>query len=937
MPGRNFWTFALVFGVALLVRVWYNFWQPHLNNFAACDAYEYIDNAQRLLSLRSLPSSFWQDCFSCLAGSASSQTVLSVQQALLPLKDFQISGPIFPVYLAFTLVITGGASLPLWAQWPHLLAVQTVISAATALLIGLIAYDLYDRKTGLVSGLLAAVYPGFIVNSGRLYTESFACFLLVLLSYLTCRGFKRQGNSLAVVFASGWLAAALQLTRSIMVVFTLALLVLNIIQQTSWKRRILVALLFLAGSIFVVAPWIAFQKLAFDKTGVIVDRVGHYNFFIGNNTDIGGWLSYPYPDGSGIDEKSFPQLLSEAVSKKPERWFKLMLDKPARLFKFPWNDFKTPVGPLTHEWQVLFQELLLVFCGIGLCFLPLAQAAGEPDRKKLSARLFLAILLGFHCIYFLFITVPRYNLTAMPEIVVFAAAGICSLTYLLHKKAARKTGLLLAGVLVVFVLLSLNNWLPLLLALLPKVSPQHILFGLGLLKFFVVLALGIALARSVAQFYGGRRIAKGAVLIAVIVLLPLVCLANRADGRWYEWSSDLNNAKDPLKLSLRLPASEQSRIAGRRLFLLVDTGSVNQNPDTLKVSVNGVALSGPAIPSMSLVESFERLVDNGPSTVQREGERMWDSLTGSAGISNVDLRQWTLYEIPESAIAAALGENKALANNAVANNNTDLQFAVELSSHTAAGVELFGTYDLRAKDLFVPSVSTYSWEKTFYGVENNAGFTDTRYDLKLPANNVVAQEQDLSPASGLQNGYWNVRLLLAPPAVALKNSLSVSVLPSTSTLSDKVVSLAYGSPQVSAGHSFDLTKEFLPLTPIAADALCFVTVKGKVRRISGDCGVEVSLLGRYAGAAGKQYLSAWSPKQIKAEAEWTNFEFVVPMKPILAGSGLNGIRLQLQAANPLFGFRNTLQKVKGAVAFSDLKVEVVQQPANPLGLGHLVY
>src|SRR6185369_12634870 len=159
-----------------------------------------------------------------------------------------------------------------------------------------------------------------------------------------------------------------------------------------------------------------------------------YNFFIGNNVDTQGWLSYPYPDGRNIDAVTFPQLMQSAIKKSPTRWVRLMLEKPLRLFEYPWNDFRTSIGAVSFQAQVIYHDLILLFAaaGLGLSFL---LAVGIPATKRqLYCRFYLSGLFAFHFVYCLFITVPRYNLTAIPELIVFAAAGITTINELIRAR-----------------------------------------------------------------------------------------------------------------------------------------------------------------------------------------------------------------------------------------------------------------------------------------------------------------------------------------------------------------------------------------------------------------------------------------------------------------------------------------------------------------------
>ena len=111
---------------------------------------------------------------------------------------------------------------------------QCLISALTCLFIGLTASRTFSKGTGYIAALLAAVYPAFILNSGRLYSETFAAFLLSVLCYLTVRNLHDQCDTAEMFRSSivlGFTAACLQFTRSVMVVLTIVLIPITLWQQ----------------------------------------------------------------------------------------------------------------------------------------------------------------------------------------------------------------------------------------------------------------------------------------------------------------------------------------------------------------------------------------------------------------------------------------------------------------------------------------------------------------------------------------------------------------------------------------------------------------------------------------------------------------------------------------------------------------------------------
>ncbi|HMD54955.1 MAG TPA: hypothetical protein VKJ65_10435, partial [Phycisphaerae bacterium] len=314
------------------------------------------------------------------------------------------------------------------------------------MLIAFIGTILWDRKTGILAGFLAAVYPGLIVNSGRLYSETFAtflsCALLLLLSMIisgraTSRALAdRQAPTpeppaklariwragLALPFLLGVLTALLQMTRSVLTLISIALVPVIFFCRKDKRKTYLV--LFFIGFALAFLPWLFLQRCTFGKTSLIVDRHGHFTFFLGNSPDTQGWLTFPYPDLSGVESKSFFSILKLDLRQSPERWCKLMLDKPIRLFGVPWNEFRVSIGPISPDDQIAYHRFLLLLAALGVVTALFEPAKRPGARRIVFARLCVFSFFAYHCVYWLFETISRYALPAVPCMILFAAAAL---------------------------------------------------------------------------------------------------------------------------------------------------------------------------------------------------------------------------------------------------------------------------------------------------------------------------------------------------------------------------------------------------------------------------------------------------------------------------------------------------------------------------------
>src|ERR1700722_3996793 len=95
--------FTLIFALALIIRIWFNWFDPHINTAFSCDAAEYLRDAQNLaLCGQKLFCDNNQSSFACLKvlnGQASLSDTNAIKSLLAPLKEMSISGPVFPLFL----------------------------------------------------------------------------------------------------------------------------------------------------------------------------------------------------------------------------------------------------------------------------------------------------------------------------------------------------------------------------------------------------------------------------------------------------------------------------------------------------------------------------------------------------------------------------------------------------------------------------------------------------------------------------------------------------------------------------------------------------------------------------------------------------------------------------------------------------------------------
>jgi hypothetical protein len=885
-----------IFVFALGLRYWFNFIDVHINCASSCDASEYLRDAMnisRCLSRLDVASIY--NCLLCLIGLASPTVQTTVQSLFAPLKEMSISGPVFPLFLAFS-----GAGQELAAsfhtKYAGQLLSQTVLSSLSCVLIFVIGWKAWDRHVGLVSGLISAVYPAFIINSGRLYSETFSTFLICLIASLVVWQIASKKTTSVLVFVLGIALAALQLTRSLMGVLTGAILLVSIFQ--SGMRRQLVPLLL--GLAVILLPWMALQKLAFNKIDFVVNRAGHYNVFVGNNVDSQGWLSYPYPDGRGIEKKSFNQLLLESYQRSPSRWLKLLLDKSARLFKFPWNDFRTSIASADFAYQVLIHQTILAFGFVG-AVLALVTNIGstEPAKEQINARLFLIGLVALHLFYLLFITVPRYNLTSMPFIILFAAGGLMGCLRLFTLAPRNTLRYALPVTIVGFLLIIRLDVLNILYSI---GIAQNINVGL-LLEFFIKLAVCTlfctALGMAVRYSSGNRFLARST--CAILGLLVAVCasLPCRANGRIGEFGTVLDRSGERITQTVELPG--QNNLDSKHCYLMIDSDGVNDLQNGVSVLANGKLLDGPIIPGLALIQKDEafKIVDQ--TRLLLESEYIFDSLTQAAGKANADLRQW--FFIPLS--ADILDEH---------------HLTIEIVKTADTKSKFFGSFSNKQ----IPSENLYSWEKAFYGVENDRGLTDPRYDTKFQQVEGVSEHQIVDAQARLavdskvtkpdsnKTNYF-IRLLAPKNIVNAENTnIDIGTIPAA---------------HLTRSHSSS-TNEF-KLGDIGQNRLWLVRVTGNLKSDQMDSpAINLRLCSKQGEHTYLTYDSPWARRNFNVSDGYKPFDFVCPVDPKMIPGTLSNLELELRTDNSVDS---------GSVDFQNIKVSILAIPKNPLSDQYAIY
>jgi len=348
---------------------------------------------------------------------------------------FWVKNPYFPGYPDFYSWRSPGfpffLSLIYRVSGHSLLAAKfglAIMSSATAVLLYFLAAQLIDRKTGLLAGLLYAVYAPAVFWTGYLAPDNLFVPLL-LLTTLCLVYAERQGEWTGFFLAGIFLGMGV-LSRSLFLVVLPVGFVWLLVRQ----RRLAVpgTLLVLAGCLLIAGPW-TFRNYRIHHRFVLTSTEGGIVCYIANNPNSlsepsGYWNPPPevLEQFKGLSEVEFDRALYRQafayIRSHPAEYGKLVRGRFIRFWRFYLHTFSGPGQAYSRKqallsFFVLTPIFLLTFYGFYLSL-----------KKWRGFFLFYLLILGWSLPVILFFkTVIRYREALMPCLLIFAAHALLTL------------------------------------------------------------------------------------------------------------------------------------------------------------------------------------------------------------------------------------------------------------------------------------------------------------------------------------------------------------------------------------------------------------------------------------------------------------------------------------------------------------------------------
>jgi tetratricopeptide (TPR) repeat protein len=360
---------------------------------------------------------------------------------------------------------------------PNLLAVrlcQAVVGSVSCVLLASAGRRLFSRQTGLVAGMMLALYSPAIFFDALLQKSVldvfFFCLALWILSALVTKPTRWAWVSLGVAMG------ALALTRENALVLAGVIVLWALMRHsTTVRERVTAAAAFVVGLAIVLLP-VAVRNSALGGGFYLTTAQLGPNLYIGNNPHADGTYM-PLRIGRGVAEferKDATELAERAVGRRlspgevstywtdgalnfitsqPGSWLKLL----GRKFVLLWNRTEmldTESQETYAEWSVPVR--LGAWLGNFGILVPLAVFGiwtTWPMRQKLFV--FYLLTVAYAASVLIFYVFARYRFPLVPLLVLFGAAGaVRAREFFVTASMAQKRGVLA----VVGAVIILTNW-----------------------------------------------------------------------------------------------------------------------------------------------------------------------------------------------------------------------------------------------------------------------------------------------------------------------------------------------------------------------------------------------------------------------------------------------------------------------------------------------
>jgi 4-amino-4-deoxy-L-arabinose transferase-like glycosyltransferase len=370
--------------------------------------------------------------------------------------------PLYPYFLAGLYALFGSGSV-------GVVIAQALLDAGTAVLVYAIARRVFDYRSAVLAGLLAASYPLFPYFDVQLLKVPLTVFLITLALLLAIEA--QHGGRRRSWFAAGASLGLASLTRGNYLLFAPFLLAWVALAHRHAPRAGAVAGGLVAlGLAACILPVTLHNYVVGDDLVLITSQAGQ-NFYIGNRREnaTGRYVAPPFVTPNPLYEESDFRAEAERRRGGPLKpgqvsryWFREaqreIAADPGHFLRHTafkaalfFNHYEVPDNRSYYFFREHVTPVLKLPLPTYGALLPLALVGMGLGRRRRGAAPLILFFFSYAASVILFYNFSRYRMPVVPVVIVFAAAGLVGIADGLRRRHRVRTALALGFLVVAYV------------------------------------------------------------------------------------------------------------------------------------------------------------------------------------------------------------------------------------------------------------------------------------------------------------------------------------------------------------------------------------------------------------------------------------------------------------------------------------------------------
>ncbi len=361
-----------------------------------------------------------------------------------------------------------------------------MIGSLNCVLVAMIGTALFNKRIGIIAGIIASTYPVFIYFDNELLIPTVLIFLVLLGTYLILK-LDAANISKGAWFYTGVVWGLAAITRPNVLLFLIAL-PFWIAQKL--KKKYATALLYCGVGVIAMIIPVTIRNYMVSKEFVLIAWQGGTNFYIGNNPDSDGFTAIipgtrktwwgGFYDAKMIAEETLGRTLRNSeidqywmkqgiqfIVKQPVRALHLFLKKAYLFFGGFEISNNRDIYFFSHMTYLkflifnlpLFQfpfGLLFPLALCGICISLCQRGDWSSSKRKTNIVLVLIFIISYALSFIIFFVCARYRLVVIPFLIIFASFAILFFIDTIRNKEYRKLLIPLIVFIVAYVFFNAN-------------------------------------------------------------------------------------------------------------------------------------------------------------------------------------------------------------------------------------------------------------------------------------------------------------------------------------------------------------------------------------------------------------------------------------------------------------------------------------------------